>query len=534
MKKTRAIFLASIVCTFSLFLSSCLSANGQTIDVIDTNGNLTQVAVGGASALNDLTDVNVAGATTNQALIFNGSIWVNGTVSSNGTGTSDHATLSNLDFAHAGHTGFQPSIVFNGDNTTYLDGSGNFTSPPSGGVTNPLTTDLNFAFYKAIAMSCDNGATLPATPAVGTWFLHTPTGRKVLEIYDGTAWNPIMSFGTFTVYVDGTDGTDSPSYGTGVDADAFKTVQYAVNCIPGLVGGNVVVNIAAGTYAESVSIYGKSFTGSYSITLNGTLTAGDNLVASGAGVKGATSTQASWTDTGLTTNAYQHKLFNFTSGSNNGLYRVVDSNSTTVVTLCGRTLTAQPALNDTATVYDWGTIVTSVSVAKTQQSVYIYDLSASSIAFSGPTQGAVYRCCTTGTGTNISGSHGAYLSPVADCVFLGASSVSGYHTDGWVLFYGCKFVNFTAVGCFGEAGSKVYLQGGNVIDGITAGTKRLYEFNGQCIGNCWAPDVYNFLKNGNFGTRALGGSEVVNTAYNNYSGCGTSESAEAVSYSYID
>lgn len=425
-------------------------------------------------------------------------------------GASDHGALTGL---------------ADDDHTQYLLANG----------TRSLTGNLDFAFYKAIAMSCDNGATLPATPAVGTWFLHTPTGRKVLEIYDGTAWVPIMSLGTFTVYVDGTDGTDNPSYGTGVDGSAFKTIQYAVNQIPGLVGGNVVVNIAAGTYAESVSIYGKSFTGSYSITLNGTLIAGDNLVASGAGVKGATSTQAAWTGKGLTTNAYKHKLFNFTSGSNNGLYRVVDSNSTTLVVLCGRTLTAQPALNDTATVYDWGTIVTgSVSVAKSQQSVYIYDLSASGIAFSGPTQGAVYRCCTTGTGTNISGSHGAYLSPVADCVFLGASSVSGYHTDGWVLFYGCKFINFTAVGCFGEAGSKVYLQGGNVIDGITAGTKRLYELNGQCIGNCWAPDVGNFLKNGNFGTRALGGSEVVSTAYNNYSGCGTSESAEAVSYSYID
>ena len=52
-----------------------------------------------------------------------------------------------------------------------------------------LTGNIEFANYKAIAMVCDNGATLPSAGiTAGQWFLHTPTGRNILYQYDGSNW----------------------------------------------------------------------------------------------------------------------------------------------------------------------------------------------------------------------------------------------------------------------------------------------------------------------------------------------------------
>ncbi len=73
---------------------------------------------------------------------------------------------------------------------------------------------------------------MPTSPVTGQWFLHTPTGRKILYQYDGSAWQPIHSLGTVVIYVDKTDGTDDLNHGTGTDSNAFATVQYALNMLP--------------------------------------------------------------------------------------------------------------------------------------------------------------------------------------------------------------------------------------------------------------------------------------------------------------
>jgi len=267
------------------------------------------------------------------------------------------------------------------------------------------------------------------------------------------------------------------------------------------------------------------------------LTLDASLTSDGNGVKGATNTLAAFYENGMTANEYQHKLLKFTSGSNDGYYRVIDSNSndagTRLIYLAGRTLAAQPVANDTAEVYDWGTTVTSIQITSGQSGVNIYDLKSNGITGAYNSTYTVTRCCTNGTGTNIASSY--YSTATAtNCMILGVSAVQSYSTNGWIIFNGCKFVNFTAVGVYGAAGSNIYLQGGNILDGVTAGTQRNLEINGTCQGNCWCPDVYNFIKNGNFGVRALGGSTIGSTAYNSYSGNNTNESAEAASYSYID
>jgi len=102
--------------------------------------------------------------------------------------------------------------------------------------------DIDFQLKKAIDMLFDNGATLPAASEEGQVFIHTPTGRAVKMVYSGGQWNPEVSYGTMTVYVDKTDGTDSLDNGFGADADAFASLQFAIDAIPGGVGGNVTIN----------------------------------------------------------------------------------------------------------------------------------------------------------------------------------------------------------------------------------------------------------------------------------------------------
>jgi len=55
-----------------------------------------------------------------------------------------------------------------------------------------------------------------------------------------------------TWYVDGALGTDDDTHGTGSDAAAFKTIQYAIN--DSRVTAGDTINVAAGTYTEDVTI----------------------------------------------------------------------------------------------------------------------------------------------------------------------------------------------------------------------------------------------------------------------------------------
>jgi len=146
------------------------------------------------------------------------------------------------------------------------------TAPTGNKWTKTLMADLNFAKFKAIAMACDNGTTLPAAPVAGQWFLHTPTGRKVLYQYGGSSWvtSSIISLGTMYLWVDATDGTDDPNYGYGLDAAAFKTVEYAKSIIPPIFNGNVFIFINGETYAETVTVQGKTPGGAYYIYFYGT------------------------------------------------------------------------------------------------------------------------------------------------------------------------------------------------------------------------------------------------------------------------
>jgi len=169
----------------------------------------------------------------------------------------------------------------------------------------PLTADLDFDGYKAIAMACDNGATLPTSPSQGQWFLHTPTGRSVLMQYISGAWVSIYSFGTITLYVD-TTGTNTPGNGYASGASAFQTVQYALNFLPASGSNvNVTINVGSGTFNELLSINNRYF----NISIQGTATSLYSGTISSAS-SGADDQRATITDTSAAwvVNTYKGKF----------------------------------------------------------------------------------------------------------------------------------------------------------------------------------------------------------------------------------
>lgn len=303
---------------------------------------------------------------------------------------------------------------------------------------------MDFIGLKAISMVCDNGASLPGLPVAGQWFLHTPTGRSVLMMYSGSAWIPIISIGAMTVYVDGASGADSGNNGGSSGAGAFATIQYAVNAIPGLVGGNVIIYVAAGTYAESVVVQGKSYTGAYSIRIIGTLSAQTNITATGGTQGSYTAGDSTGTVTKAaagSTNDEQHRLIEWLTGSGAGDMRVVDSNTATSVKICGM-FSAAPASGDTFRTYTWGTVLQDVTVTGDQKKIYLEQLerpSATAWTFYGE---VIAVNCKFNDRINIE-SPANYTEKY--CVHLVPNGASGITMVSSIAnIYGSKFAGSTA------------------------------------------------------------------------------------------
>lgn len=222
-----------------------------------------------------------------------------------------------------------------------------------------LATDT---FVVGLIAGVTSGSTFPTSPLTGQLFLHTPTGRNILYEYDGSNWDPIISIGSMTLYVDGS-GTNDLLHGTGTGTSAFKTLQYAINVIPATYGGSVTINVASGTFTEVPTINTKIPTGNYSILVYGTLTTSITGTASSGSQGASAGTLPTVTVAGTPwgANAYQNKLVIFdgnVTAALKGIERIIDSNTNNTLTLVGG-IPAAPASGDTFTVYGWGTIISS-------------------------------------------------------------------------------------------------------------------------------------------------------------------------------
>lgn len=87
---------------------------------------------------------------------------------------------------------------------------------------------------------------------------------------------PQQTTADITYYVR-TDGNDNNTGLVNTAGGAFRTIQRAINVVPDIVNHTVVINIANGTYAETVSVYG--FGGSGAVAFNpSTATINDSLM----------------------------------------------------------------------------------------------------------------------------------------------------------------------------------------------------------------------------------------------------------------
>ena len=385
-------------------------------------------------------------------------------------------------------------------------------------VANPLLGNLDFAKYKAIALACDNGATMPTSPTTGQWFLHTPTGRNILYQYSGSTWIPIISMNSMTVYVDKTDGTDDLNHGTAVDANAFKTVQYAVNAIPGIVGGNVIVYINAESYSETVSIYGKSLTGVYTISIYGTFT----TLKSGtvdSGTAGTAATQGTMTDTGEL-GSYDNKLLYV-----NSAYELIDSDTVNVATAVGCFATTP---SGAYVIYDWGTTISGITITNGQQGVRLYNMAVTALnvqSFGSMLAGY----CKFGTAYITS----AYAFLSVCLITSSTDPLCSFILNATGYLDSCKLLATANVCCLRVFnGSQVAVRYGTILDANSSGTGVWIRMQAGC--DFWTTDAqgYGRIRNATVGINAEICSGAVNTALvaNTAS---TPESAMA-NNSYID
>lgn len=218
-------------------------------------------------------------------------------------------------------------------------------------ITAQVIYDLDTAVNYLEAQS---GAIFPIAPFTGQHFLHVLTGRKIEYVYDGSTWQPVRAYGATYIYVDKTDGTDDLLHGYGVDAAAFKTINYAYSMLPTQLDETADIIISAESYTEDLNLSPHTA----AIEFVGTTTESADEIITG-GDQGATSTPVKLTGT-YSAAEYDNQIIRITKlgGVATSEYRVASQTTTTNVYLVGIALSAVPINNDTFRLVTLGTTLT--------------------------------------------------------------------------------------------------------------------------------------------------------------------------------
>lgn len=347
-----------------------------------------------------------------------------------------------------------------------------------------------------------------------------------------------------------TDGSDSNTGLVDSSGGAFLTVQHAIDVIKSYDWGGyfVTIQIGAGTFSETVSINGLQFVGLGGLTITGTLTQLDSLTNGVGAVQGSGATQGtvvrnsgSWT-----LNQRQNKICRFTSGVNNGLSRIIDSNiAGATATIVGGWASGAPANGDTFVIEDWGTIIRGISVSNnfslTLNNLKLGDGSSavSGLSIAQKVSVSANRCWINQTpNTSINGLLiTSYCNgSITDSYLDGGVTVSG----DFVIQMQASRISYTRCKIFNPSKTKgrgIWSNGqcggfitGCVIDGGIIG---LYV-TGATPYTLLSSIVNHVIRNCATGVQADSQSSVTGTANVTYSGNTADESATAASYGYID
>lgn len=394
-----------------------------------------------------------------------------------------------------------------------------------------LATQQSIKAYVDSLTNVAASDTFPTSPFDGMLFVHDTTGRKILYVYDldNTTWVPIESIGTMTLYVDSSDGTDDLTHGTGVDSDAFATVQYAVDVIPPIFSGNVTVNINAETYAETVTIRGKKPTGNYTITLQGTLSSSSSGTQSANGTQGTGATQGAFTDAGNLAGVAGKLAYLDADGD----YKIIDSTDGNTATCVGY-FTSQPLQNENYVIYDWGTTINELYFVDTSYQLNVYD-----IHFQGDTgvtaqitsgTAVLYRCKITASDADAVNANNNATSVGLNTCYVTSNVASVYCFQVINMSYGyitgCKLENTNDNGrCMAVThASYGKLVSQNVIDGVAGGNKAQYGLEVFAGARCSCENAYQIIRNCDTGVIVYYNSAIMFITNNQYSGNTTDES----------
>ena len=219
--------------------------------------------------------------------------------------------------------------------------------------------DSGYSIDEIISASqnCPSGTSFPDSPVLGQWFIHAPTGRQYLYMYNGSAWVGVMSLSDASIYVDFALGADTQDKGFGTGSNAYATLGYAYGQIPASYKGTVTIYLSAGTYSEATTYITNRIPASEfsTITIKGTLSDITSFIATG-GVLGSAATQSTvvCAGAGWVANAYRGKLLYCVSGANQGVSLVIKSNtSDTLVLVSNSSFSPQPG--DSYVIRDWAT-----------------------------------------------------------------------------------------------------------------------------------------------------------------------------------
>jgi hypothetical protein len=237
----------------------------------------------------------------------------------------------------------------------------------------------NLFIRAAMAFGGDSGNEFPPAPVTGQWFYRTDI--KCLFLYD-TAWNPIISFGAFTLYVDSTLGSDVAGKGYGLETYACASISYAWSLIPPIYGGNVSVYVAPGTYADTSALRGKTSAGQYNITFYGefeSVVAG--LFPTSATIGNSTTAYGTITKTsaGWSINAYEGNYIQFAQDcptvALRGQIYTIWKNTSDTITIVGAFAGSPTVVDEFGIVVPGCHMTNSFVLGAGQQYVYFYRFS---------------------------------------------------------------------------------------------------------------------------------------------------------------
>jgi hypothetical protein len=204
------------------------------------NGSTWTITAGGATILDELTDVTITTPTTNQVLKYNGSIWVNG----NDTDTGILYTDLSVTTAAAG----SPALSYNNTNgvftytppdlTSYITASSTDTFTNKSGNISQWTNDSGYLTSEtytgtvtSVAATVPVGFTIAGSPVTtsGTLAISFDTGYSLPTTASQTNWNTAYGWGNhasagyLTSFTETNDLTAAVTWANVPDANITQT-----------------------------------------------------------------------------------------------------------------------------------------------------------------------------------------------------------------------------------------------------------------------------------------------------------------------